>query len=633
MSLAKRIIEKALSAADSPQAGASPLPIRGAVNCMFPIGESLCFVDAWLAAPDPRIKEIYWVDGTDRSNSVQFQVYYLQRQDVENALRDKIPQSFQCRGYRLMIDSRNLSAPKALEFLLMDGSKYLQKVELSREFPPAEQKKRVLTVPSSYGVGKKLTDDQEYRSAFISHFEKVMAEEEEKQPIKAYVDHWYLMDNRNVLAAGWIDDGGIPVEEMSILDCGTGEKVENAMLFRHFRGDVTKGKEELGYLIILPWESCSDKTITLRYEQRSLPVVLRMPPKPSKPMDILTAVILIYNNLYLTGLFRKESHASLDRLLTSIIDELCAANRKNLKVDEDLWIGKPPESPTVSIVIPVYQSYELLRYQVSDLSAGDFVSRQEIIYVLDSVEDAEWFKVALRSLHNEYFLPLRILIMSHNGGFAEACNAGARAARAPYILFMNSDVFPKEPRWLETMLSNLEQDESVGIVGARLLFYDETIQHVGLTWDICDDPAMHGLLLNIHPYKGMSPSLVTLPGVQEVQAVTAACMLCRKKDVEAVGLFNVGYVRGDFEDSDFCLRIRQLGKKIVCDNRAVLYHLEGESYPSHIRQQVFVFNARRHEQLWGDTIAEMLGWHSVDLGRQIHTDVVLEQISKEANRM
>jgi len=141
---------------------------------------------------------------------------------------------------------------------------------------------------------------------------------------------------------------------------------------------------------------------------------------------------------------------------------------------------------------------------------------------------------------------------------------------------------------------------TIGIVGARLLYPDGSVQHVALDWR--REPSCDNQLINIHPYKGMHPSLVPEQGVAEVAAVTAACMLIRREEYMRLGMLDTGFIRGDCEDSDFCLRVSAAGYRIVCDNTAELYHLEGASYRPEARRMLFHYNTARQEKRWGATI-------------------------------
>jgi GT2 family glycosyltransferase len=172
-------------------------------------------------------------------------------------------------------------------------------------------------------------------------------------------------------------------------------------------------------------------------------------------------------------------------------------------------------------------------------------------------------------------------------------------------MLLNSDVFPKAAGWLEKMTATLQSDPTIGIVGARLLYPDGSVQHVAMDWR--REPACDNLLINIHPYKGMHPSLVPDKGVAEVGGVTGACMLMRREEYMELGMFDTGFIRGDCEDSDFCLRASAKGYRIVCDNRAELYHLEGASYKPEARRLLFYYNTARQEKRWGAVIAERRG--------------------------
>ena len=259
-----------------------------------------------------------------------------------------------------------------------------------------------------------------------------------------------------------------------------------------------------------------------------------------------------------------------------------------------------------SLVIPIHKSYELVRHQFAHFADDDFVQRQEIICLLTSVsggeEEVAKFKHLMRRIYELYAVPCRVLIANRNCSFSVACNLGASASRGRYILQLNSDVFPKAPGWLQRMVATLQSDPAIGIVGARLLYPDGSVQHVSVDWR--RETACGDLLINVHPFKGMHPSLATEQGVAEVGAVTGACMLVRREEFVQLGMFDTGFIRGDCEDTDFCLRATAAGYRIVCENRAELYHLEGASYQPDSRRLLFQYNTGRQEKRWGATIAQ-----------------------------
>jgi GT2 family glycosyltransferase len=117
------------------------------------------------------------------------------------------------------------------------------------------------------------------------------------------------------------------------------------------------------------------------------------------------------------------------------------------------------------------------------------------------------------------------------------------------------------------------------------------------------------LWFNAHSFKGLSPRLLDKRGVERVRAITGACMMVSKELYEAVGGFSEDFIQADFEDSDFCLKLRaqSLGSYVLHD--VELYHLERQSVPSagkatlH-RARTFV-NAWIHTSRWGSVLGAL----------------------------
>jgi GT2 family glycosyltransferase len=119
------------------------------------------------------------------------------------------------------------------------------------------------------------------------------------------------------------------------------------------------------------------------------------------------------------------------------------------------------------------------------------------------------------------------------------------------------------------------------------------------------EPAF-SIWVNRHPLAGLPVSADRSVGLVERTAVTGACMVMRSEDYWAVDGFDTGYLIGDFEDSDLCLKIKAAGKRIGYTNALTLTHLERQSFGSigegDYRQKVVLFNAWRHYNRWTETI-------------------------------
>jgi len=153
--------------------------------------------------------------------------------------------------------------------------------------------------------------------------------------------------------------------------------------------------------------------------------------------------------------------------------------------------------------------------------------------------------------------------MDNPVSFAEANNLAAKDVTTPYILFLNDDIITKDD-FLTPMLN--EMTEQVGIVGAKLLYPDGSIQHDGIKpiRDVTDN-----LRINFNYFKKNSDK-------KRNCIVTGACLLIKTSLFNELGGFDETFING-FEDIDLCIRAYNLGYDYVYQPKAVLTHLECQS--------------------------------------------------------
>ncbi|MBR0672407.1 glycosyltransferase [Neoroseomonas soli] len=285
-----------------------------------------------------------------------------------------------------------------------------------------------------------------------------------------------------------------------------------------------------------------------------------------------------------------------------------AAQREAAGTPEHLSYGSPPARPRASLIVPLYRNLRFLRFQVAALARDAETCATDIIYVLDSPEQRQEVDHLLRGMSAMLGLPLRLLVMPRNGGYAAACNAGAAVARAPALLFLNSDVLPAGAGWLGAMLARLGRDSRLAAVGPRLLFDDGSIQHAGLLFRLGQD----GTWLNDHYCKGYPRHHEDALRARRVPAVTGAALLARRAAFERAGGFCTDYIVGDFEDSDLCLRFRAAGGGIAYEPAAELFHFERQSialHDGHARTLAGAVNRRLHHRRWAGDIAALMARH------------------------
>lgn len=150
-------------------------------------------------------------------------------------------------------------------------------------------------------------------------------------------------------------------------------------------------------------------------------------------------------------------------------------------------------------------------------------------------------------------------------------NLAAGKARADVLVFLNNDIEVVEPGWLDVLVS-LAREESVGSVGARLLYPDGRIQHAGIVLGLMGIAG--------HAWKGVDPlgesADFRLSHPRTVSANTGACLAIRKKAFLDVGGFDESLAVA-FNDVDLCLKLRREGLRNIWTPEATLIHHESVS--------------------------------------------------------
>ena len=269
--------------------------------------------------------------------------------------------------------------------------------------------------------------------------------------------------------------------------------------------------------------------------------------------------------------------------------------------------GHVPAAAEVSVVVPVYGSLDLLTPQVALLAGDPEFRRAELVFVLDSPELGDEILALTAHLETLYELPMRVVILGQNSGFAHASNVGAGHAGGEHLLFLNSDVFPDRPGWLAAMLAARNGDGGVAAAGPRLLYEDDSLQHAGMYFERDE---VTGLWQNLHFHKGMPGTLPAAGEARRVPALTAACLLVGRADFEAIGGFDTAYALGDYEDSDLCIRLQQSGRSCRYEPAATLYHLERSSFTTRHAEEGgsghVIYNRWLFTHRWDERIGRLM---------------------------
>ncbi|VEN72996.1 putative glycosyltransferase [Candidatus Desulfarcum epimagneticum] len=229
----------------------------------------------------------------------------------------------------------------------------------------------------------------------------------------------------------------------------------------------------------------------------------------------------------------------------------------------------PSHPPLVSLIIPIRDRADLLRTALDGLLGRTDYEPVEIIVMDNGSRDPETLAYL-----SEIKKDSRISVIRRPGPFnySRLNNIGAARAAGEIIGFVNNDIEVISPGWLKEMAGHALRPE-IGAVGAMLRYGDGSVQHAGVVMGLrgLADHAFRFMdkgAPNAHPRLGL---------IQNYSAVTAACMVMRRRVFEKAGGFNEKSLKVTFNDVDLCLRLEKMGHRILWTPFAELSHHESST--------------------------------------------------------
>lgn len=224
--------------------------------------------------------------------------------------------------------------------------------------------------------------------------------------------------------------------------------------------------------------------------------------------------------------------------------------------------------PLVSVIIPNKDHHQDLDLCIRSLMKGNYQNLEFVVVENNSTgaETFAYYEKLQQELEN-----VRVVKWEREFNYSAINNFGAGFAKGEYLLLLNNDTEMIEPDCIRELLGFCQR-EDVGIVGARLLYGDDTIQHAGVVIGF-GGIAGH-TFIGLH--KAENSYFHRAVCAQDYSAVTAACMMTKKAVFDAAGGFSEELAVA-FNDIDYCMKVRQLGKLVVYAPYALLYHYESKS--------------------------------------------------------
>lgn len=251
------------------------------------------------------------------------------------------------------------------------------------------------------------------------------------------------------------------------------------------------------------------------------------------------------------------------------------------------------EQPLISILIPNKDHVEDLKKCIDSIEAKSVYRNYEYIIIENNSTEEQTF-----AYYEELKKRDNVTVVIYQGGFnfSRINNFGEQYAKGEYLLLLNNDTEMTDGNCLQEML-NYCMREDVGIVGAKLCYEDDTIQHAGVVVGL-GGVAGHTFVGAPRNDAGYQKRILC---AQNYSAVTAACLMVKHSIYKEVGGLTEEFEVA-FNDIDFCMKVLELGKRIVYNPYAELHHYESKSRgyedtPEKVRR--FNSEIARFQKRWG----------------------------------
>lgn len=303
--------------------------------------------------------------------------------------------------------------------------------------------------------------------------------------------------------------------------------------------------------------------------------------KQDKEYDMYLRLTEQANEIYHISkvLYHNRMNETEEKLLVKDYGkEVLKEHLKRIGLEGDVSDGLIPKTykinykikgnPKVSIIIPNKDEVNTLKTCINSILNKTTYNNYEIVVVENNSVSKEIFNYyeEIKKIDN-----IKVVTWKKGFNYSAINNFGFKETNGEYIILLNNDIEVISENWIEEMLMYAQRDD-IGIVGAKLYYPDNTVQHAGVILGI-GGVAGHSHVNFERNDDGFAGRLKI---VQNLSAVTAACLMIRRNVYEEVNGLNENLAVA-FNDIDFCLKVRKQGYLIVFSPYVEMYHYESKS--------------------------------------------------------
>jgi GT2 family glycosyltransferase len=246
--------------------------------------------------------------------------------------------------------------------------------------------------------------------------------------------------------------------------------------------------------------------------------------------------------------------------------------------------------PKVSIIILTYDQTLLLKKNIESIKNKTTYSNYEIIVITNNTDkNSDMWKLLKK-------LDCRSYLYDDEYSFSKMNNFGASKADGEFLIILNDDTEIVSNNWIESFL-RLAEDESVGAIGAKLLFTDGLLQEAGCIFWKNGNAWNYG--------RGKNQDSPEFNYVRNVDYCSGSCLFVRKKIFDKIGGFDPNYHPAYAEDAELCFSIRQEGYQVLYQPMSVIIHHEGSTQGTKTTQGIKSYqirNMQKFSQKWKNVL-------------------------------
>jgi GT2 family glycosyltransferase len=218
-------------------------------------------------------------------------------------------------------------------------------------------------------------------------------------------------------------------------------------------------------------------------------------------------------------------------------------------------------SPRISIIILNYNGSKYIQRCIESVLKSEYDNFE--VLIVDNNSTDKSMDIINTVFYNDY--RIKLIKNNRNLGFAEGNNIGAQRATGKYLVMLNVDTVV-HPKWLAEVTAVMESDPTIGVAQPKLLLLDNK--------SIFDSAGDYLDFYGFSFRRGgewFEKDVGQFDTVHDIFSARGAALVTRKEIVQTIGLFDGDYFL-DFEDIDFCWRVRLYGKRVVFVPKSIVYH-------------------------------------------------------------